>query len=103
MEYFRIMLLFLLSTHLFLLVSPSYTLNPHNLAMMASRMKSSYGYDDETTKCANAFSSIMNGANITSKADGPDPLQVIFISSGKSINDLGNYKYCSVSQNLTSK
>ncbi len=47
MEYSRlIMLVFILVSHLSLLVSSSYTLNPYNLALMGSRMKSTYVYDD---------------------------------------------------------
>lgn len=69
---------------------------------MGSKMQSSTGYDEDTTKCAESFSAIMNVAGTTSyKNNGPDPLQIMFISSGKSINDLGNYKYCQMSQNLT--
>lgn len=45
---------------------------------------------EDNIACANAFSNIMS----VSAGATPDPLQVIFVSSGKAVNDLGNYKYC---------
>ena len=85
----------------FVNTAPFSSFNPANLALLGSQLNA-IGNTSQTVECANAFKNILNVPEVPTNETQqltPSPLQVIFISSGKAINDLGNYKYCIGSHN----
>mmetsp|Transcript_11718 Transcript_11718/g.11637 ORF Transcript_11718/g.11637 Transcript_11718/m.11637 type:complete len:100 (+) Transcript_11718:67-366(+) len=57
----------------------------------------------ENLTCAAAFEEILILNNNEKILESPsNPLLIMYVSSGKAVNDLGIYNYCQRSQDLTS-
>ena len=72
----------------FCLVSGMSPLDPMNLYRMSLKMMNSINLTLSEMSCRDAYQ------NILSNPDMKDTLVQMFVSSGKSVQDLGNYQLC---------